>query len=142
MERKEPENKLLEASQLLDFYGRLLTERQRRFMSLHFEEDLSFSEIAREYSISRQAVHDSVKHAIQTLENIEEALGLVAKAREEAEAPCDGFIGGRQLLQRLRDLRDQVRRRQGKQGEWVARELEHLLELLEGRSIREEAGNF
>jgi predicted DNA-binding protein YlxM (UPF0122 family) len=59
---------------LMDLYGPLLTDRQRDFVRLHFEEDLSFGEIAREHGISRQAVHDAVKHAEKSLEEYESKL--------------------------------------------------------------------
>lgn len=62
--------------QLLDLYGPLLTDRQREFMHLHYGEDLSFGEIAAEAGVSRQAIHDAVKHAEQALEGYDEKLGL------------------------------------------------------------------
>lgn len=64
---------------LYDHYGGLLTERQRRFVELHYVEDLSLGEIAEHFSISRQAVHDHLKRAIEQLEEYESVLGLVAK---------------------------------------------------------------
>ena len=67
------------ASLLYDFYGRLLTEKQREVMRLYHEENLSLSEIAQEFSISRQGVHDSLKNAEKALVGYEEKLGLVEK---------------------------------------------------------------
>jgi predicted DNA-binding protein YlxM (UPF0122 family) len=72
---------------LLDLYGPLLTERQREFVQLHYEEDLSFGEIAREHGISRQAVHDAVKHGELALEEYETKLqfsGGRAPKRDES----------------------------------------------------------
>lgn len=66
-------------NQLMDMYGELLTERQRMFLELHVAEDLSFGEIADQHKVSRQAVHDSVKHAEMGLENFEDKLKLLAK---------------------------------------------------------------
>lgn len=102
-----PEDQMLQATMLLDVYGELLTERQREFMRLHFEEDLSFSQIARDYHISRQAVHDSVKHAIESLRNFERVLGLVGRNREEKPLEAQGRpqLTGRQLLENLATLR-------------------------------------
>ncbi|MCC5877526.1 MAG: YlxM family DNA-binding protein [Candidatus Sumerlaeia bacterium] len=80
-------------ARLMDLYGPLLTDRQRQFVQLHYEEDLSFGEIAREFEISRQAVHDAVKHAEQALEKYDAKLGLspdqvaAAASRQSAEAP-------------------------------------------------------
>jgi predicted DNA-binding protein YlxM (UPF0122 family) len=69
--------KRLRISLLLDAYGELLTEKQRDFLRRYYEEDYSFGEIARDYSVSRQAIFDSVKHGEAALENYERVLGLV-----------------------------------------------------------------
>ena len=70
---------------LFDFYGKLLTEKQQEMLSLYYEQDLSLSEIAEEYRISRQAVHDSLKRAEKTLEDLEGKLNLVKKFNLEQE---------------------------------------------------------
>lgn len=64
---------------LKDFYGPLLTEKQQHILTLYYENDLSFSEIAEEMQISRQAVYDLVRRAEGLLENYENKLGLVEK---------------------------------------------------------------
>jgi predicted DNA-binding protein YlxM (UPF0122 family) len=64
---------------LLDFYGPLLTERQREVLARHAEQDLSLGEIAAEMGVSRQAVHDVVRRATATLQRYEQRLGLVAR---------------------------------------------------------------
>ncbi len=66
-------------SMLLDFYGELLTERQRSCYELHVNEDLSLSEIAEQCGISRQGVWDNIRRAEQALREIEEKTGLVAR---------------------------------------------------------------
>lgn len=48
---------------LNDLYGELLTDKQRHFFRLHYEEDLSFGEIALQHGVSRPAVHSAVKRA-------------------------------------------------------------------------------
>ena len=63
------------------FYGRMLTENQRRVLALHCEEDLSFGEIAEEVGISRQAVHESLARASAKLNELEAALGAAARFR-------------------------------------------------------------
>lgn len=64
-------------SLMYDFYGELLTKRQRDIMTFYYEENLTLSEIAEEFSISRQGVHDALKSAEKSLTNYEEKLGLV-----------------------------------------------------------------
>lgn len=64
---------------LFDFYGQLLTERQRAFIELYYSQDLSLGEIAGEYGVSRQAIYDALKRSAKTLESYEARLGLVKK---------------------------------------------------------------
>lgn len=69
-------DKNLRTGRLLGIYGGLLTERQYDIMSMYFDDDLSLSEIAEQFGISRQGVHDTVKRGEETLENYEKVLGL------------------------------------------------------------------
>lgn len=77
--------KLERVAMLFDFYGNLLTEKQQVVLSLHYEHDLSLGEIAEEYGVSRQAVHDILKRSEKVLERYEEKLGLVRKFTAERE---------------------------------------------------------
>lgn len=79
-------DKIAEVSLLYDFYGQLLTNRQRDVMQLYHEENLSLSEIANEFSISRQGVHDALKNAEKALHEYEQKLGLVKKFAKTREA--------------------------------------------------------
>ena len=65
---------------LFDFFGELLTEKQREYFDLHYNEDLSLYEIAEQNGVSRQAVWDLIRRGEQTLIDTEEKTGLVAKA--------------------------------------------------------------
>ncbi len=65
---------------LFDFYGDLLTEKQREYYDLHFNSDLSLQEIAEQSGVSRQAVWDIIRRAEQSLLEIEEKTGLVSRA--------------------------------------------------------------
>ena len=47
-------------SLLYDFYGDLLTDRQKEIYGPYVQDDLSLAEIAQEYKISRQGVHDLI----------------------------------------------------------------------------------
>ncbi|MDR1253800.1 MAG: DNA-binding protein [Oscillospiraceae bacterium] len=74
--------KNLEFSSLLDFYGDMLTEKQREVIKYYYNEDLSLSEIAYNHGISRQGVRDAIKRAEEQLLDMEKKLGLVKKFRE------------------------------------------------------------
>ncbi len=69
--------KLAKRALLADFYGPLLTEKQRNVWDLHYQQDLSLAEIAELEHISRQAIHDLIKRTERILAEYEEKLGLV-----------------------------------------------------------------
>ena len=69
-------------SLLYDFYGDLLTERQKEIYGAYVQDDLSLAEIAQEYQISRQGVYDLIHRVTATLEGYEEKLQLVEKFLE------------------------------------------------------------
>lgn len=72
-------------SLLLDFYGELLTERQREVYRKYHAEDLSLGEIAEEYEVSRQAIHDLLKRSDKQLESYEERLQLIKRFTAQKE---------------------------------------------------------
>ena len=80
MER-ENLNRKVDLAFLSAFYGGMLTDKQRRVLSLHCEEDLSLGEIAEEVGISRQAVHETLVRAAARLTEMEEKLGAAARFR-------------------------------------------------------------
>ena len=71
---------------LLDFYGELLTNKQRECFDLHYNEDLSLSEIAEQLGISRQGVWDNIRRAESAMEDIEEKTGLLRRFEENRTA--------------------------------------------------------
>ena len=75
----------LEMSLLLDYYGELLTEKQKTCFDLYYNQDLSLGEIAEEAGISRQGVHDSLARAEAALVEMEEKVGCVARAKEQQD---------------------------------------------------------
>jgi hypothetical protein len=75
--------KIAEMALLADFYGPLLTEKQRNVWDFHYQQDLSLTEIAELAGISRQAIHDLLKRTEKILLGYEEKLGLVQRFRTE-----------------------------------------------------------
>lgn len=75
--------KNVEVCLLLDFYGRMLTERQREIMMLYYEDNLSLTEIAEELGISKQGVSDSIKRSEKVLYETENKLFLLKQYIEE-----------------------------------------------------------
>lgn len=71
--------KTLAYGRLLDFYGELLSEKQREAMDLYYNEDLSLAEVAGQLQISRQAVHEHIKHAGKLMSQFEDKLHLQAR---------------------------------------------------------------
>ena len=70
---------ILQLTLLYDFYGELLTEKQKQVYELHYQNDLSLTEIGEELSISRQAVRDQLKRTEKILQDYEEKLQLVSR---------------------------------------------------------------
>ena len=64
---------------LYDFYGDILTDRQKEFYDLYYNEDLSLSEIAENYGISRQGVRDVIVRAKGTLNELEDKTGIIRR---------------------------------------------------------------
>ena len=107
---------VIQTSLLYDFYGSLLTDRQREVMELYYGENLSLSEIAAEFSISRQGVHDLVKRCSQTLKGYEEKLHLVEKfvsirdKVKQIDELLDGYDkeNAQQLVADIRKISDEI----------------------------------
>ena len=64
---------------LYDFYGDVLTERQKEFYDLYYNEDLSLGEIAENYGITRQGVRDVIVRAEAVLTELEDKTGLIKR---------------------------------------------------------------
>ena len=79
-----PEGRLYR-SMLLDFYGDLLTDRQRECYDLHYNDDLSLSEIAEHCGISRQGAWDNIRRASAAMEEFEEKTGLIGRFMKTEE---------------------------------------------------------
>lgn len=74
--------KNVELSALLDFYGSLLTAKQADALDLYYNQDLSLTEIAELMNITRQGVRDNIKRGEKQLEDFEAVLHLAEKFGE------------------------------------------------------------
>ena len=72
-------------SLLFDFYGNLLTDKQREVMELYHEENYSIVEIARELKVSKQAIYENLKKSDSILRDYEAKLGLMWSLLETRE---------------------------------------------------------
>ena len=64
---------------LYDIYGNLLTDKQKEYFEAYYFNNLSLSELANIYNISRNAIHKQLKETINKLENYESNLKLALK---------------------------------------------------------------
>ena len=78
---------------LLDFYGDMLTQKQKDVIELYFNDDLSLSEISENEGITRQGVRDSIKRAQIQLLEMEEKLGLAER--------FNNIIKGLELIEKM-----------------------------------------
>lgn len=91
--------KNLDVAVLLDFYGSMLTDKQRDAIDLYYNQDFSLSEIAEHENITRQGVRDSIKRGEVFLFELEDKLGMV-----------DTYIETMKVLQEIQYAADRVAR--------------------------------
>lgn len=115
---------VIQTSLLYDFYGSLLTDRQREVMELYYGENLSLSEIAAEFSISRQGVHDALKNAGRALHEYEQKLELVDKFQQSREAIGD-------IDERIEGLMEDVQKQEALVPAEVTAELQKIKDIID-----------
>ena len=84
---------------LYDYYGNLLTDRQKECLEMRYNQDLSLGEIGQILGISRQGVHDNLSRAESLLRNMEEKTGCVKR-----DMACRKAV--RTILDAARKLQD------------------------------------
>lgn len=101
---------------LYDFYGDLLTDRQREFYDLYYNEDLSLAEIAENYGISRQGVRDVIVRAEAAMTEVEDKTHLIRRFHQmqgqlgEIAAAADALLAAAQRGPVSEELAEQVAR--------------------------------
>lgn len=124
-------DRIFEQTLLYDFYGELLTSHQRSIYEEAVFHDMSLGEIAEEYGISRQGVHDLIRRCDKILQNYESKLHMaerfvsakekiiriagLAQMTKEAEenlesGVCGGQSGGRERMEQIRLLCEELLR--------------------------------
>lgn len=84
--------KIVEQGLLYDFYGSLLTDRQRSIYEKVVYDNLSLGEISEAEGISRQAVHDLVRRSTDTMREYEHKLGMIERF-QKLRTDVDRLIG-------------------------------------------------
>ena len=74
-----------EMGYLLDFYGEVLTPKQREMLRQYYNDDLSLSEIGENFGITRQGARDAIKHGETTLKELEAKVCFAARYRRVQE---------------------------------------------------------
>ena len=106
------DDKALRMTMLFDFFGDMLTDKQREYFDLYHNEDLSLSEIAERGGISRQGVYDIISRAEKTLAELECKTGVV-----------DRWGQMRAELRRTQDLAQELLQLSDGEGKKLAHEL-------------------
>ena len=76
----------IETLLLFDYYGDMLTDRQKMCLDYKYNQDMSLAEIAEELGVSRQGVHENIIRAEAHLQNMEEKTGCVRRYLQSREA--------------------------------------------------------
>ncbi len=98
---------IIERGRLYDYYGALLTEHQRQIYEAVVYEDMSLAEIAQEYDISRQGVHDLIHRCDKQLARYEDKLNLIdrdEKIHEKLNKIRD-ITADKEILDSVEDIR-------------------------------------
>ncbi len=97
---------------LYDYYGELLTDRQKECFELRYNQDLSLGEIGQELGISRQGVFDNLSRTEALLLKMEEKTGCVRRDMECRKAAKKILAAAKELAQwedtRVCDLGQQI----------------------------------
>ena len=92
----------LEMTLLFDYYGELLTQRQRDCLDMRYNQDMSLGEIAQELGVSRQGVYDNLSRAETLLRNMEEKTGFLRRD-EKVRSTAQQIIRAAEMLSASKD---------------------------------------
>ena len=110
--------KNLNISLLLDFYGDILSERQKEILDFYYNDDLSLAEIAENYDISRQGVRSVLKKGETILIDMEEKLHLAERFSSVQEKSSQialelqeitSLVNDKEISKKIQDLTSQIK---------------------------------
>lgn len=87
----------LEMTLLLDYYGGMLTDKQRDCFDMRYNQDLSLGEIGEALGVSRQAVCDNLTRTEALLRRMEENIGCVRRSLTTRKAVGDILNAAQEL---------------------------------------------
>ena len=93
----------IKISLLLDFYGDILTDKQREAVELYYNEDLSLSEIAEQTDVTRYGIRDRIVKSENILIDMENKLGL-AKRFEDMKTVIESIINKLENIKNDKDI--------------------------------------
>ena len=102
--------KNLEISFLLDFYGSMLTEKQRIMIEYYYNDDISLSEIAGILKISRQGVYDTLKRAEKIISDYDNKLQLLNKYEQNIKMleKAEALIDNKEALSLIKKVKENL----------------------------------
>lgn len=111
--------KKIEIGWLLEFYGKLLTDKQQNIMSLYFNEDIGLSEIGDMMGVTRQAVRDIISRSEKLLYDYESKLGLLQQFKHTSSL--------------LKEISKKIQNLEGneKEKELITQDMDRLIEMWE-----------
>ncbi|MGC9100348.1 MAG: sigma factor-like helix-turn-helix DNA-binding protein [Caldisericum sp.] len=101
--------------ELLEVYSNLLTDKERKILTLYTDPALSGAAIAKKLKVSRQAIHDHIRRGINKMERCETKSKLLEKRRKKMKIflEIEGILSKKELskedLQTLNKLFEQLK---------------------------------
>lgn len=107
--------KIIEQGILYDFYGPLLTKHQQEVYEAVVYDNMSLSEVAEEFGISRQGVHDLIKRCDKILADYEARLHLIQRFTDNRKVLTDisnriGLVKGTENTEIVESIRIDISR--------------------------------
>lgn len=120
--------------ELLERYGNLLTEKQVAMVRSYAVDGLSFSEVARQSGVSRQAVHESVRSAERVLSEYDDKLKHLSPQQQQ-QLQQQGLLGAQDISQVVSKL-ESLKLKIARTGiiysvDWIRREIDTVMGMLD-----------